>query len=58
MIGLRTGTGGSSGKGYLREAAMRHYIFSEIAELSSFMIERSKLPKLPLTMMSKVNYGQ
>ena len=58
LIGLRTGTGGSSGKGYLREAAMRHYIFSEIAELSSFMIERSMLPKLPDSLMSKVNFGQ
>ncbi|MFM7104393.1 MAG: tryptophan 2,3-dioxygenase family protein [Flavobacteriales bacterium] len=58
MIGLRAGTGGSSGKGYLREAAMRHYIFSEIAELSSFMIERSKLPELPDSLMVKASYAR
>lgn len=46
MIGLRVGTGGSSGKGYLREAALKHYVFGELAELSSFLIERQHLPKL------------
>jgi len=46
MIGTRTGTGGSTGKGYLREAALKHYIFSDFAELTSFLIERSKLPAL------------
>lgn len=46
MIGMRVGTGGSTGKGYLREAALKHYVFSEFAELSSFLIERNKLPKL------------
>ena len=46
MIGTRAGTGGSSGKGYLREAALKHYVFSEFAELNSFMIERRHLPVL------------
>ncbi len=46
MIGLRVGTGGSTGKGYLREAALKHYVFTEFADLSSFLIERNKLPKL------------
>jgi tryptophan 2,3-dioxygenase len=46
MIGARAGTGGSSGKGYLREAALKHYVFAEFAELNSFMIERHKLPTL------------
>ena len=50
MIGTRAGTGGSTGKGYLREAALKHYVFSEFAELNSFMLERSKLPKLPLAL--------
>ena len=46
MIGTRAGTGGSTGKGYLREAALKHYVFGEFAELNSFMIERRKLPSL------------
>jgi tryptophan 2,3-dioxygenase len=47
MIGTRIGTGGSSGKDYLKAAADKHYIFKEIAQLNSFLIERRKLPKLP-----------
>ena len=46
MIGTRIGTGGSSGKDYLRAALEKHYIFKEVAQLTSFLIERSKLPKL------------
>ncbi len=47
MIGLRMGTGGSSGSGYLKGALDSHYVFKEIADLSSFLFERRKLPPLP-----------
>ncbi len=47
MIGTRIGTGGSSGKDYLQAAADKHYIFKEIAQLNSFLIERRNLPSLP-----------
>jgi len=30
----------------LREAALKHYVVGEFAELNSFMIERRKLPAL------------
>lgn len=46
MIGTRIGTGGSSGKDYLKAAADKHYIFKDIAQLNSFLIERRKLPAL------------
>jgi len=46
MIGTRIGTGGSSGKNYLKAAADKHYIFREVAQLNSFLIERRKLPSL------------
>jgi tryptophan 2,3-dioxygenase len=46
MIGLRTGTGGSTGRDYLKGALDKHHIFREIAALSSYLIERRKLPKL------------
>ena len=46
MIGTRIGTGGSTGKDYLKAAAEKHYIFKEIAQLNSFLIERRKLPVL------------
>jgi len=47
MIGTRVGTGGSSGKEYLKAALDKHYIFQELAELTSFLIERRNLPVLP-----------
>lgn len=46
-IGTRIGTGGSSGAGYLKSAADKHYIYKEIAGLTSFLIERRRLPQLP-----------
>lgn len=46
MIGTRIGTGGSTGKDYLKAAADKHYIFREIAQLNSFLIERRRLPSL------------
>jgi tryptophan 2,3-dioxygenase len=46
-IGKRTGTGGSSGAEYLQKAADSHYIFKELAELTSFLLPRTMLPKLP-----------
>jgi len=47
MIGTRVGTGGSTGKDYLKAAADKHYIFKEIAQLTSFLMERRRLPQLP-----------
>jgi tryptophan 2,3-dioxygenase len=47
MIGRRTGTGGSSGYGYLRATAEQHRIFGDLFALATFMIPRSALPPLP-----------
>jgi tryptophan 2,3-dioxygenase len=47
MIGKRIGTGGSSGYEYLRTTADRHKIFSDLFDLSTFLISRSQLPPLP-----------
>jgi len=56
MIGTRIGTGGSSGKDYLKAAADKHYIFREIAQLNSFLIERRKLPLLPKEMEMRLGF--
>ncbi|HEY6505275.1 MAG TPA: tryptophan 2,3-dioxygenase family protein [Chitinophagaceae bacterium] len=56
MIGMRIGTGGSSGKDYLKAAADKHYIFKEIAQLNSFLIERRKLPALPAEMEKRLGF--
>lgn len=56
MIGTRIGTGGSSGKDYLKAAADKHYIFREIAQLNSFLIERRKLPSLPREVETRLGF--
>lgn len=56
MIGTRIGTGGSSGKDYLKSAADKHYIFKEIAQLTSFLIERKKLPSLPREVEARLGF--
>lgn len=56
MIGSRVGTGGSSGAGYLQGAMEKHYIFKEISQLNSFLLDRSKLPKLSENLANKLGY--
>lgn len=57
MIGTRIGTGGSTGKDYLKAAADKHYIFREIAQLNSFLIERRKLPALSTTVEARLGFN-
>lgn len=57
MIGSRVGTGGSSGAGYLQGAMDKHYIFKEISQLNSFLIDRKKLPVLPKELGGKLGYN-
>jgi tryptophan 2,3-dioxygenase len=56
MIGKRIGTGGSSGKDYLKSALDKHYIFGEVAELTTFLIERCNLPSLPQAVENKLGF--
>lgn len=56
MIGTRIGTGGSTGAGYLQGAMEKHYIFKEISQLTSFLIDRRKLPQLPENVAEKLGY--
>lgn len=58
MIGTRIGTGGSTGRDYLKGALDKHYIFAEVARLTSFLIERRKLPTLPPDMERKLGFVQ
>jgi tryptophan 2,3-dioxygenase len=46
IIGIRMGTGGSTGRDYLKGAADKHYIYREIAELTSYLAEPGKVPAL------------
>jgi len=56
MIGIRAGTGGTSGAGYLEGTLNQQFVFREITELATFLIERSKLPLLPNVLKEKVGF--
>jgi tryptophan 2,3-dioxygenase len=56
MIGTRIGTGGSTGKDYLKAAADKHYIFKDIAQLNSFLIERRRLPLLSTEIEKRLGF--
>jgi tryptophan 2,3-dioxygenase len=56
MIGTRIGTGGSSGRDYLSAALEKHYIFKDIAALTSFLIERRRLPSLSAEMEQRLGF--
>jgi tryptophan 2,3-dioxygenase len=58
IIGSRVGTGGSTGKEYLAGAVTKHIIFSEIAQLTGFLIERRKLPSLPTAIEHRLGFIQ
>ena len=55
-IGKRVGTGGSTGAEYLKGAADSHYVFKELAELTSFLLPRHDLPKLPEAVVKNLSY--
>jgi tryptophan 2,3-dioxygenase len=57
MIGLRVGTGGTSGAGYLEGTLSQHYAFREFTELATFLIERSRLPNLPRMLRERVSFN-
>ncbi len=57
MIGIRAGTGGTSGAGYLEGTLSQHYVFKEITEVTTFLIERSKRPALPNALKEKVSFN-
>lgn len=56
MIGTKVGTGGSSGHDYLRQTAIEHRVFQDLFNLSSFLIPRSQLPKLPAEVRDRMDF--
>jgi len=56
MIGTKIGSGGSSGSKYLTKTLEKHSIFTDYANLSTYLIPKSSLPKLPKTLKEKLGY--
>jgi|EP00945_MAST-04E_sp_MAST-4E-sp1_P001369 tryptophan 2,3-dioxygenase len=58
MIGIKLGTGGSSGYAYLRATAQQHKIYGDLFNLSTFIIPRSFLPPLPKAMKRRLSFAE
>ena len=46
MIGTKIGTGGSSGFHYLKSTADNHRVYTDLIDLSTYLIPRAALPRL------------
>ena len=57
MLGTKIGTGGSSGHTYLKRAADNNRVFTDLFNLSTYLIPRSRLPKIPANIKSKLNFS-
>ena len=58
MIGSRLGTGGSAGAAYLKASRDKHFVFNELADVNSFLIQRNRLPKLNSQLEEKLGFSR
>ena len=56
MLGSKIGTGGSSGHDYLQKTTQNNRFFTDLFNLSTFLIPRSSLPVLPKTIIEAMSY--
>jgi tryptophan 2,3-dioxygenase len=56
MIGVKIGTGGSTGHAYLKKTAEKHSVFRDFANLSTYIIPRSSLPTLPKKLKKELGF--
>lgn len=56
MIGMRVGTGNTSGAGYLEGALNKHFVYKDLSSLSTYLIERKKLPALPEKLIMNLGF--
>jgi tryptophan 2,3-dioxygenase len=47
ILGTKIGTGGSAGSDYLKSTTERNRVFTDLFNLSTFLIPRSEIPELP-----------
>src|SRR4030095_3302988 len=57
MIGSKMGTGVSSGHQYLMATVDKHRIFTDLFNLSTYLIPRSDLPKLPEELVKQLGFN-
>jgi tryptophan 2,3-dioxygenase len=57
MLGAKVGTGGSSGYSYLKATVDRHRIFTDLFNLSTFLIPEAMLPPLPPELTQRLGFN-
>lgn len=56
MIGMKVGTGGTSGHEYLMSTVEKHRVFVDLFNISTYLIPRSSLPQLPEEIESQLGF--
>jgi tryptophan 2,3-dioxygenase len=56
MIGRRVGTGGSAGAKYLEKSAERSRVFSDLLNMSTFLVPRADRPELPAGIIDAMRF--
>ena len=56
MIGNKIGTGGSTGYNYLKATTDKYKLFTDLFNLSTFLIPRSRLPELPKKLRTNLDF--
>ena len=56
MIGRRIGTGGSAGAKYLEKSAERSRVFSDLFNLTTFLVPHKDRPELPAQIVDSMNF--
>lgn len=57
MLGLKMGSGGTSGPDYLLQTAQKQRVFKDLFAITTFFIPRSKLPELPEEVETKMGFA-
>jgi len=57
MIGMRTGTGGSTGADYLSKSRDHHGVFNELSGLNTYLVQRKNLPVLPNGLKERLGFS-
>lgn len=56
MLGTKIGTGGSSGHAYLKRAADHNRVFVDLFNLSTYLIPRTRRPRIPDSTKRQLNF--
>lgn len=56
LIGTKIGTGGSSGHDYLKKTTESNRVFTDLFNLATFLLPKSKIPTLPPSILKTLDF--